>query len=367
MLRNNRFHLALTALLAAGLWLVGAPSPANAGCGCDHPPPAWAPVMPPFAAPGKTILIHHKGEPFTPGVEYQVQFGSPTKKVSVIADSPNYLEAVVPKGTKAGPVKLMIGGPSGPGQYLLSYPSSEGAFAALPPAPVLPAVPGEYKERRLKATVTEDGTLLLPVNMRHVKDATQVAFQLLDFPLEFNAEDVVIYNMDGVDLTLFTLAVDGETEMEWGSYYGWQVEDDTGLFGVVYDTKVTRSSEPSKRSDVLTYWRHEFETYDQAHQPGGTHELNANGSHPDGSLHINHGHLVLAISGMKRSANNPDDPASHQPLSPGSITVDVGMVAQAAANPIEPDVMTDLMESTQQFGSFDPAEDHFDEFEGGQD
>ena len=101
-----------------------------------------------------------------------------------------------------------------------------------------------------------------------------------------------------------------------------------------------------------------------AHLPGGTHKPDANGYHPDGTLHINHGHLVLAISGLKRSANNPDDPASIHPLLPGRVFIDVHVKSVASPTPVEPDLMSDWLETETNFSSFDPPELHFDEFQG---
>ena len=48
-----RLPLLRRALAAAATAVWIAASPAWAGCGCDHPPPAWAQVMPPFGSPGK--------------------------------------------------------------------------------------------------------------------------------------------------------------------------------------------------------------------------------------------------------------------------------------------------------------------------
>jgi hypothetical protein len=366
MLRRHFVPSALLALLA-GAWLLAAAPPANAGCGCDHPPPAWAPVMPPFAAPGQTLRLFPEGFELVDGEAYLVEFDGNAASETVIAAKPagakkndpvEYLDVVFPAGVRSGPASIRVSGPG----VDHTYPSS--LFTAMQPLLTLPSSPGAFMETQVEAAVTGDGTLLLPVNVRHLLDDTQLVFQLDDLPFQFDSEDVVIYNTDGIDLTLFTLAVDGQTEMQWGSYYGWEVEDDTGLYGVVYDTKVQRSSEPDKSSDLLTYWRHEFHTYANAHLPGGTHTPDENDYHPDGSLHINHGHLVLAISGLKRSANSPDDPSSMHPLQPGRVWVNVQVKTVASPTPVEPDVMSNWLETESSFGAFDAPESHFDEFEG---
>jgi hypothetical protein len=360
MLRKH-FNRALTVCAIASLWLVSAPTPASAGCGCDHPPPAWALVMPAFGSPGKTIVVDASGAGFKKGRNYDVTLKPASGQITVQGEAldASRLEVTLPSGLAVGPTTITVNGPQG---FSLTHPAS--LFTTLPAPPVVPAGGGALSALQVQAAVSSDGTLILPLNMRHVLDGMQVAFQFDDLPYEFDPDDVVIYNSDGVDLTLFTLAVDGQTEMQWGSYYGWEVEDDTGLFGIVYDTKVNRSSDPGKTSDVLTYWRHEFQTYVDAHVSGGTHVLDTNGVHPDGSVHINHGHLIIAINGVKRSANDPDDPAMTRPLMPGKVMVDIHFLATPTEAPIEPEVVLTDLEATTSWGSFDPAESHFDEFEG---
>ena len=179
--------------------------------------------------------------------------------------------------------------------------------------------------------MTADGTLLIPVDLQDVVEATQFALAISNAPLRFTPDDVVFYNDQGVDLTLFTLAVENPTERQWGSYYGWDVDQDSGIVGTVYDTKVGQSPDPAVQSDMLTYWRHEFVTYEQAHLPGGTHEVNVDGVHPDGTYHVNHNQLVLAIRGTLDGT----------PLAPGSMTLDLVVTTAVSPHPIEPEVMAE--------------------------
>jgi hypothetical protein len=126
---------------------------------------------------------------------------------------------------------------------------------------------------------------------------------------------------------------------------------------------VKRSTHPSKVSDLLTYWRHEFVTYTQAHQPGASHEVRG-GLHPDGTVHVNHGHLILAIRGMLRSTRYPDDPTKMSPLSPGRVAVTVEMLGVPAEAPIEPDTMGNMLLAQSSFSPFGAPESHFNEFQG---
>jgi hypothetical protein len=318
MIRQRRFSLA-AGLALASVWLLNA-LPANAGCGCDHPPPAQATIMPPFASPGTNVRIYAVKGPFQVGGSYSVDFRPGA--VSVIASRTDYLTAKVPSssGTEPGPRKIRVKGPD----YDLEY--AENLFTALPPAPKLPATGGSFVIWKYRAAVDADGTMLIPLDVSDVLAATQLSFQVTDFPLAFDTDDVVIYNADGVDLTLFTLAVEDPTRRQWGEYYGWTVEQDRGIHGTVYDTKVLRDA-LKEQGDMLSYWRHDFLTYYLAHMVDPNHFVDANGYHADGTLHIDHGRIVLAVHGARRH-----DDHTH-PLDPGKEEFDLVITADPAENP----------------------------------
>jgi hypothetical protein len=328
------------ALAAALLVLTAMPPfvrPATAGCGCDHPPPAFALVMPPFGSPGRTIRLYADGGFFVPGARYSIAF-QPTASglasaATVVAFRPDRLEVAVPSNLTPGPMKLVVKGPG--------YSKTYGAdlFTALPLPRRLPTGDASISVKGLQGAVTTDGTLLVPVDLTDISDATQFAFLLTNVPLGFQAGDVVFYNKDGVELTLFTLQVDDPTSRQWGSYHGWEVEDDASFHNVVYENKVLLSSKLDRQSDLLTYWRHEFYTYKRAHAPGGSHVVNADGFHPDGTLHIDHDQLVLAIHGKVRDQTAPTDASRQKPLDPGPRSIDLLATAAVARDPIEPEEM----------------------------
>ncbi len=298
-MRKRSFIYLLSTMLPLVALLVLPAERVTAGCGCDHPPPAWALVMPPFASATHPVTIFAEGADFLEGEVYAVKFGK--QSADVIADSPNSLRVDLPHGVTPGPTEIHVKGPG----YDHKYPRE--IFTALPKPIKLPPYSGAFKARKLRIAVAADGTVLVPVDLSRVREPTQFALRFPDLPLDFESDDVVLHNSDGVDLTIFTLSVDDSTVRQWGSYYGWKVEDDTGLEGVVYDTKVKKTKDKNVDSDVFTYWRHEFHTYEVAHETGGTHEVDAEGYHPDGTLHIDHDHLVIAIAGFTR----PKDYAVH--------------------------------------------------------
>jgi hypothetical protein len=259
--------------------------------------------------------------------------GSTWQRVTQTASS-SHLDVKLPVGIRPGPTTIVVNGPG----VSYTYPSS--LFTTLPPAPLVPASQDALAISQFEAAVAEDGTLLIPFNMSYVLDPTQFAFKVTNLPYEFDVEDVTFYNVHGFDLTLFTLSVADGTQRQWGSYYGWQVQDDTGLLGDVYDPKVRPSVHPDRESDSLTYWRHEFHTYAAAHAPGGTHQVDSSGRHPDGTFHVDHENLVVAISGRKRSTSGSQDIG---PLKPGFVQMDLVLVMLPSEGPVEPEVMLDRL------------------------
>jgi hypothetical protein len=320
-------------VLFLALFALGMPRLAAAGCGCDHPPPDWSVVQPSFGAPDKLVQIWADGGSFLAGAAYEVKFDK--KRVSAVAVRPDRLGVTVPHGLKPGPTPIEVKGPG----YERKYDAA--LFTALPRATRVPKQALALRADKFRTAVTANGTLLIPVDLSSVRDATQFAILLGDLPLAFGGDDVVIYNTAGVDLTLFTLAVADATQRQWGSYYGWQVEEDTGLSGLVYEHKVKKSALAHRESDVFTYWRHEFHTYARAHGPGGSHHVDADGFHPDGTFHIDHDHIVIAIHGRVRDAKEPTNTAKMRALAAGDRMVDLRVFTVPAAQPLEPDAVVE--------------------------
>jgi len=320
----------LSSLMTFSLAVIVA-GPATAGCGCDHPPPDWAQVVPPFGSPNKLITIHAIDGAFTVGKRYSVHFGKGRRKakpVRVTATTTSLLEVRVPRRLAPGPVALRVRGPG----YDHSYPDA--AFTALANPRRIKEREGVFNARNYKAAVSAEGTLLMPLNVRDVQDGMQFAFAFRDLPLAFDADQVVIYNSDGVDLSLFTLDV-GSIEHQWGDYYGWTVESDSGLESTVYEGLSVHSDDVAQASDLFTYWRHEFHTYSAAHAKGGSHEVGPNGYHPDLTLHIDHDNLVIAIQGVVRDPKKPDDADRAQPLEPGMLVAELGWISLKSEAPID--------------------------------
>jgi hypothetical protein len=139
---------------------------------------------------------------------------------------------------------------------------------------------GRTRATCYRAAVGADGTMYLPVDISAVAD--RMVFNGLGdhYPLVFGPEDIVIYNTQGV---LMQLLNGSNTEI-------YEIED-----------------AGSDASFALTYDRHEFVTYREEHVHEGGLALNPSDPawHMDGTRHVDHDHLVLAISGRMRDGTRP--------------------------------------------------------------
>ena len=127
-------------------------------------------------------------------------------------------------------------------------------------------------ERGMQAGVGKDGTVYLALDVSNVSDATVFSGTAYGFPLDFGGQNVAMYNEQG---------------------FLMQLLDPTspGLFRIAPST--------NQLSDTLAYWRHEFATYKQEHRRVDNRRTDDDPDwHADGTPHIDHNKIVVAISGM---------------------------------------------------------------------
>ena len=100
-------------------------------------------------------------------------------------------------------------------------------------------------------------------------------------PLRFTNDDVVFYNIQGVMMQLLAEGMPG--------LYALEAADGT------------------PDSDLLQYSRHEFNTHFLRHAERKTHGVDASDPnwHQDGSRHIDHDHLIVAITEMLDDGSTP--------------------------------------------------------------
>ncbi len=347
-------------IVALALLFLASPA-AWAGCGCDHPTPCPTPVMPGFASPGDTVELTGGGFTLDLGgneiefkkgksKEYKAKKRLKTKingdlmkdgdtkleeKVNVGATDEEHLRVAVPRGSHnkekklVGPVDIKVKGgkdckEKDEEHLRVAVPRGSHNKEKKLVGPVDHKVKGgkdckeklaEYKDQLLflsrPLTLEEDeghyifvdypiavdssGVIYIPLDLSNIQDAMNFAVYIDNVPLDFGSNDVLMYNKDGFNLNLFTLDVDGY-EKQWGAWYGAQA---------------LQNADPMK-SDIVTYWRHDFYEYHAAHEPGGSHYAHTRNEdghlvHADGTIHVDHDRLVVAVSGILRDVKQPEN------------------------------------------------------------
>ena len=160
-------------------------SQALAGCGCDHPPPAFAPVMPAFGSPGTEIILNSDRGRLRSGASYEVRFVSSNSfwpiSAKGIAISRDAVAVNVPAGLFSGPTAITIVD-SKNGDHV--FDSS--LFTAMTLPRRLPAGDAIVALNGFVAPVTADGTLLIPVDLQDIVEGSQFAFAVSNSPIRFS-------------------------------------------------------------------------------------------------------------------------------------------------------------------------------------
>jgi hypothetical protein len=274
-MRTRLLTLACGALLAS---VIGRGTPVEAGCGCDKPPPALSTVRPPFASAGDVVtIISHK---LTVGSTYTVRFGSIANGAEQTATAVSkrdladgaykaMLEVVTP-AMQIGPKRIRVMKPANPDQVLINVPKTD--FTVMQAPLVLEEGDTETVATCYQAAVTRNNEVLIPLDISAI--ARQMIFNGLgdDYPLLFSADDVAIYNTQGFLMQLLG-------------------PEQAGIFAI---------DDPGQPGSLaLTYDRHEFVTYREKHAHVDGFGLDPADSrwHTDGTYHVDHDHLVIAIQG----------------------------------------------------------------------
>lgn len=252
--------------------------PVEAGCGCAKPPPLLNAVRPSFASPGDTVTIFPPDN--KPG-RYFVRFESTQRIASDavlkrdLADGLYKWQVVVQAPQMpAGPTRIKVDGPRG------NFEITREDFTMMQAPLVLQQNDGETVATCYSAAVTADHMMLIPLDITAITDHMIFNGISENFPLLFTANDIAIYNTQGFLMQLLT-------------------PQNAGIYAI--------EDEGTPNSFALTYDRHEFNTYrqDHAHVGGlGLDPLDRNW-HTDGSYHVDHNHLVLAIRGTVENQGPP--------------------------------------------------------------
>lgn len=279
--RTLRRLFALTALSLTAL----AASHAEAGCGCDKAPPPPADVRPAFASPGDEVTLF--GKKLVAGKRYKVRFDAGKVSASVtgtavrkrdIADGAMRTQLVVevPSSLKPGPTKIRVSYDDDVAQRV-----DASQFTVLQAPLALQEADGITVAKCYSAAVGEDGTVYFPLRLGAITKHIVFSGIAESYPLLFDADDVAIYNTQGFLMQLLS-------------------PRDEGTLYTIGDPGAPDSLE-------LTYDRHEFVTYKQQHKHKGPLALDRNDPdwHVDGTPHVDHDEIVVAIAGRLEDGSLP--------------------------------------------------------------
>lgn len=287
---------------------ISLPVPAEAGCGCEKPPPPPSAIRPAFGSPGDTVTVFDSG--LREGRSYGVWFG---RKLA-------FGRAVRKRDLADGVERVQLpvrvpDGPIGPTEVKVMYwwhtvvTVPETDFTVLQAPLSLHETDGDTLVTCYTAAVGADGTMYIPVDVAAVSERMLFGGIAQTYPLRFGAGDIMIYNTQGYTMEMLS-------------------PEDTHLISI-RDVAIDDSYEAA-------YDRHEFNSYRDAHLHVGDLALDpADDSwHVDGTAHIDHDNLVVAILGQLESGATPA-PGETPPFDFSVVTTLVDSPGVAATTTIE--------------------------------
>lgn len=273
-------------LVAAGLVLasLGGPRQSNAACGCIKPPPPRLAIRPFVGHADQIVTIFD--DRLTPGHRYDVQFSASTDGSSDWSRSRAILRRDLADGKARTQLRVRVGDVTfGPcrinvfsrGVHVFSLGDDQFTVTARPV--VLHDFDESVTRMNFRAGVGRDGTVYIPVDVSQVTGATSFVGQAIGFGLGFTSDSVAMYNDQGFLMQLLDPTIPGLFQINRGSLGA---------------------------SDALAYWRHEFRTYREKHRKVDAYDHDDDPDwHADGTYHINHEEMVVAIRGTLRNGATP--------------------------------------------------------------
>lgn len=291
MLRPTSFFSLTMVVIVISLTLLSAPLPVQAGCGCQKTPPAPAVIFPNATYSGMPVTLVHSA--LQSGQTYTVTFTAMNGQSATAS-----AQAVSKRDLSDGQYKpqLSVSLPVLPlGPTSITIQASTGSLVTtlddtlltvVPSPVVVPAQLGDYHFQGFKAAVGRDGTVYLSLDMTQVQLPMVFQAQAKGYSLRFSNTDVVFYNTQGFLMQTLTQGI-------------------PGLFTI-------QAPSTSADSDTLRYSRHEFATYYLQHGERQTHQLDPTDAnwHQDGTRHVDHNHLVLALAGHLSNGSLPSPGAT---------------------------------------------------------
>jgi len=273
-----RSAIAFAALLALGA------SRADAGCGCDKPPPPRAPIRPFVGYFNQTVTLFNAA--LNGGGKYDVLFenridgtsGHSRGKAVMKRDLADrtmrpHLRVHVPD-VGLGPCQITVSS-NGKTVFVLS----DDNFTVTSPPVQLHDFRENGGRTAYRAGVDRAGNVYIAVDVAEVTGATKFYGTAIGLPVAYQPQDVVIYNEQGFLMQLLDPSIPGLFEIYPGD---WIV------------------------SSTLGYWRHEFRTYKAAHREQDAYQVSDDPDwHDNGTYHVDHDRLVIAVHGTLPDGRQP--------------------------------------------------------------
>lgn len=281
----------LPAVIALAL-VFGRAGSADAGCGCNKPPPKPAALIPNVAAVGMPITLHDRR--FRNNAKWTVTFTSGQVSKAVVAKVIRRRDITDSTG-KTRNAQLVVTVPDLPpgptsivarrGHAKLRIP--EDSFVVMGSPVVVNDQEANIQLPSYTTAVGLDGTLYVSVGgLNNVCDPMEFQAVLNNYPLRFSDGDVFIFNWQGYFIDSLTPA----------SHNRFQVQQSD-----------------NNQSNQLDYFRHSFQQYCIDHRPGGAKQIDPTDTnwHLDGTPHVDYATVIFAITGNL---------ANGAPQQPGIIT-----------------------------------------------
>lgn len=270
---QGRMSLVLAGVLAA---LLVTPAPADAGCGCQKPPPARASVRPFVGHTDQEVTLFNEG--LVRGNQYDVLFVSSADGSSDWSRGEAVMRRDLADGEKRPHLRVAVPeialGPCAISVFHNGTPVfslTDDAFTVTSAPIALHDISETVTRDGYRAGVGRDGTMYIAVDVSQVSGATTFSGAADGLPLRFDARSIAMYNEQGFLMQLLDPNVQGLFRL------------DSGV---------------NSASNALTYWRHEFETYKREHRRIDARRRGPDVDwHNDGSYHVDHDHIVVAIAG----------------------------------------------------------------------
>jgi len=278
----------LACVLVLNCLLLVRPGGADAGCGCNKPPPLPAAVIPSVAFEGMTITLFNPA--FAVGQSWSVTFTDTSTSVTVTSPVISRRNITDPSGNTRTP-QLVLSVPEvlvGPvsiaasnGTSSMNIPASD--FVVLGRPIAVAETNQEINAASYSMAVGLDGTLWVGIaGLARVCDPIEIDAQFKGYPLQFGFGDVSIINLQGFFIDTLNSQSAG--------HVSFQAADDSGT-----------------DSTKLIYFRHDFEQYCKNHLIGGSLQVDPLDTnwHLVGSPHVDYSTLFFAIAGKLPNGSTP--------------------------------------------------------------